>query len=209
MPPDTAASLQAIQDNPCLDVVLSQATTLIGKGMAPPTDIGTGSHVLIGTLAPVADAVDPIYLTEAILILSRLLCSPGRQHRRNATLIAGYAAEYLRGPARPRPPWQCLGVEYDTGHGPADLAWHNPDSQVVFYDEVKTTLVARRAPEDSWIDQCRRYAEAGRTRFGDRFAGVRLLPLGSMNTATLVQPDGTMEPIQPAAVDPLHRIKGS
>ena len=117
--------------------------------------------------------------------------------------------EYLRGPLRPRPPWEFVGSEQRTDAGRVDLMWRHSDSGSVLFDEVKTTEVTRRAPDKKWLEQCLRYAESGVSDHGDLFLGVRLLPLGSMNVASFVTSTGEVLPLAPTWDDPLGGIGGA
>lgn len=196
-------SEQGFDEQRALDDLLNALSGQLQDVHAQQSDIGVISHMVIGLVAPVAETIAPSLLVEAVLVLSRAACAPGRQHRRNSTLVAGYVAEYLGGACRPRGPWRCLGAEYDTGAGRVDLAWQHSRTRAVFYDEIKTTLVARRAPEAAWLEQARRYAHAGAVKHGTAFVGVRLLPLGSMGAAVLVAPDGDLAPLRPSLRAPL------
>lgn len=156
---------------------------------ATPSDVGAAAHALIGLLVPVVDALAPAAVVETCLALARACCAPGRMRIANSVRVAGYAIEYLNGPCRPRSPWVCLGVEFETGGGRVDVAWRSDVDGTVFYDEIKTTRTARRSPDQGWVQQCARYAASGTRLHGSQFLGVRLLPLGSLGASRLVQPD--------------------
>lgn len=193
----------AVRTHPLIEQVLPDG---LGPALSSPdsrTSIGRLSHAAIATLAPSAHTLHPDTLTETVLVLARALCPPGRMHRRNSTLVAGFANEYLRGVIRPRTPWSCIGTEVSNGTGRVDLAWRNTETGAVFFDEVKTTEVTRRVADLGWLDQCRRYSASGVTGFGDLFLGVRLLPLGSMNVAAFVTADNQVLALAPTAADPL------
>lgn len=178
----------------------------IGDESAGASVIGSTVHAVVAILAPLVDQFSSGGLVEVTLGLSRGLCAPGRMHRRNSTLVAGFAAEYLRGPARPRAPWACVDVEAVTSGGLVDLVWEHRETGRVFVDEVKTTQVPRNSLDKGWIEQARRYAVAGDVQWSDRFAGVRLVPLGSMHVAALVTSDGTCHPLTPRLDDPLAGV---
>lgn len=175
----------------------------IGPRSADSGLIGTTVHAVIAILAPIADQFTTAGLVEVTIGLSRGLCAPGRMHRRNSILVAGFAADYLRGPARPRQPWECTDSEAVTDGGFVDLVWRHRDTGRVFVDELKTTRVPRRTPDQGWLTQTVRYAEAGQSRWGDEFIGVRLVPLGSMHLAALVLPDGSHRAVVPSVADPI------
>jgi hypothetical protein len=83
------------------------------------------------------------------------------------------------------------------------VSWRNDVTGAVIFDEVKTTEVTRSVADRAWVDQCRRYVTAGVHRYGDAFLGVRLLPLGSMNTAAFITASGDLLPLSPTSEDPL------
>lgn len=157
-----------------------------------PAAIGATAHAVIAILAPIADQFTTRGLTEVVLGLARGMCAPGYKHRRNSTLVAGFANEYLRGPARPRAPWVFANAEQRLATGVVDLVWRHTGTGVVFFDEIKTTRVGRRSLPNTWREKATDYASAGAELFGDLFVGVRIVPLGSMNVASLVTPDGTV-----------------
>lgn len=175
----------------------------IGAQAADSALIGTTTHAVLAILAPIADQFTAAGLVEVTMGLSRGLCAPGRQHRRNSTLIAGFAADYLRGAARPRSPWACVDAEAETDGGFVDLVWRQNSTGLVFVDEIKTTNTPRRLLDQDWLTQTARYATAGESRWGDKFIGVRLVPLGSMHLAALMASDGTRRPITPTVANPL------
>jgi len=181
----------------------SVASTM-GGARETASVVGVFAHSAIAILAPTAHTLHPDSLVETVLLVSRSVVPAGRQHRRNSTLVAGYAAEYLRGRLRPRAPWVFVGAEVAVAAGSrVDLAWRHEPTGTVVFDEIKTVEAARRRPEEQWLFQCKRYAVAGRERFGDAFAGVRLLPLGSMNVARFVTPDGEAVGLAPTVADAL------
>lgn len=175
----------------------------IGAQAADSALIGTTVHAVLAILAPIADEFTPAGLVEVTIGLSRGLCAPGRMHRRNSTLVAGFAADYLRGRARPRAPWACVDSEAETDGGLVDLVWRQRGTGLVFVDEVKTSKVPRRDHDKDWLAQTARYAAAGESAWGSKFIGVRLVPLGNMHLAALILPDGTRRPVAPTVADPL------
>lgn len=197
MPTIAASVARLLSENPHVRVANESAGASV---------IGTTTHAVVAILAPLVDQFSAAGLAEVTLGLSRGLCSSGRMHRRNSMLVAGFAAEYLRGLARPRSPWVCIDTEMTTTGGVVDLVWENAGTGIVFVDEVKTTQVPRNTLDKGWVEQARRYAEAGKVHWEDRFAGVRLLPLGSMHIAARVAADGVLHPLAPSSVDPLAGV---
>lgn len=200
----TRETRRSATPNSVIDEVLPDQIRAMLPVDGTPVSIGRVTHIAIGTLSATAHTLHPDSLVEAALVLSRTLCPRGKMHRRNSTLVAGFAVEYLRGVARPRPPWQFLAAEAPAEGGSVDLAWEHTITGAVLYDEIKTTEVARSRADNEWIAQCLRYAGAGAAQHGDAFLGVRLLPLGSMNTAAFITASGTILPLSPTSNDPLH-----
>lgn len=184
--------------------IIEGATVRIGAHTATASAIGSASQALIAVLAPIADSMDPAHLVETALAVSRAFCAPGKSRTRNSVQVAGFAIDYLNGPTRPRAPWHCVGTEVATSEGRVDLVWQHADDGLVMFDEIKATITARTAPEANWLEQCGGYARAGSVLHGDRFVGVRLIPLGSMGAACLIRPDGTLLPLAPTGAAPLR-----
>lgn len=177
---------------------------LDGEKRGTAADVGTAVHTVIAAVAPHAAQLHIVELTELVLRLSRCVCSPGRHHRANSTHVAGFAAEYLRGPWRPARPWRCVEAEHRVATGRGDLVWRNESTGAVLFDEIKTTAVARRTCDPEWLDQATGYAMAGAIEYGSHFLGVRIVPLGSMNVATCVLPDTSRRLIAPSPTEPLR-----
>jgi hypothetical protein len=144
----------------------------------------------------------PVTLPERIHDLAGALVDGDNANRRRVLLstAAGHAATYLRRLAPTG--WSLLGCEFDTGNGRVDLAWQHLDGRV-FFDEVKTVNRPVGVLTPSWVDQAARYARGGKGHFGADFAGVRLLPIGSLHCAALVRADGTFSRLSPTSADPL------
>jgi hypothetical protein len=88
-----------------------------------------------------------------------------------------------------RPDWEFVGAEVDLGTGRVDLVWRTGSGLVVI-DEVKMAGHADMVDDPATVAQVDRYLEAGRLQFGDRFAGVRLLPLAAPGRALWCSPSG-------------------
>ncbi|RBY92679.1 hypothetical protein [Blastococcus sp. TF02A-30] len=120
-----------------------------------------------------------------------------------ATEAVSLAYRYLSALA-PAPPWRLLGVEYETGRGPVDLAWANSEVGLVFFDELKTARTATRRLPGAWEEQTQRYTAAGRARFGAEFVGVRLLPINAMHLARLSSARKPWARLAPTPNDPFR-----
>ena len=86
--------------------------------------------------------------------------------------------------------WSMVGTEVPLGPAVADVVWTNSDG-VLVVDEVKTGAASPSDPRVA--DQLMRLADGAGERFGDRFAGVRLVPLPRpTSTAFLHRLDGQL-----------------
>lgn len=185
-----------------------------------PSDVGSIAHWLVGTHVSLvtnrseSDAhVSPGLLAALHACATSMVSDASTPNRRRvvATEAAGFAYRYLVGLV-PAWPWRFIDVEYDTGDGLVDMAWQHRRTGQVFFDELKTTrLPGGRVPQN-WLAQARRYATAGRARFGDAFLGTRLVPLHALATVWLVQPvtaparlaPTLAEPVRASAVSPVN-----
>lgn len=100
-----------------------------------------------------------------------------RQPKAGRQRVAGLAAVYYRA-FLPPADWTFLGAELPLGAGRVDLAWELPDARVVV-DELKAIGYSDRLLAPETRAQVERYLDAGAERWGDRFAGVRLIALGA------------------------------
>lgn len=167
-----------------------------------PQDAGILTHALIALLASELPRLTSVTLPERIHDLAGALVSGDNVNRRRVLLstAAGHAATYLRRLAPTT--WSLLGCEFDTGNGRVDLAWQHDDGRV-FFDEVKTVNRPVNALTPSWIEQAARYARGGSDLYDAQFVGVRLLPIGSLHCAAIVQADATVARLSPTPAQPL------
>lgn len=174
-----------------------------------PSDAGVLTHLLIAIVAPSLPTLTDVTLPERLHDLAGGLVGGENVNRRRVLLAtgAGHAAAYLRRYA-PIDPWRLLGCEFDTGNGRVDLAWEDTSNGTVLYDEIKTTNRPVAMVPPAWLTQVARYTNAGQEQHGDAFAGVRLVPLGSLHLLSLFRPGGTV-PLSPTRTDPLRRLDGA
>ncbi len=163
--------------------------------------VGRAAHRVIGELAArrdltAAELVELAWERAADAVAEAEL---GRRSRAARLTVAGAAAVYLRR-FLPPPGWQFLGAELRFESGArADLGW---EADRVLLDELKL-VSARGVPlgEGPTARQAAAYAEAGRARYGARFAGVRLLFLGAPGRSRLVLPGGRELPLADTAYE--------
>jgi hypothetical protein len=173
------------------------------------SDVGALTHALVSTHAPLLDGGLPSDVLARMNEFARALVDANPNRRRVvATEAVGLAYRYLTELA-PAPPWRLLGVEFETGRGPVDVAWvHKGDDRVLF-DELKTTRIATRKVPTSWSKQVSRYTAAGVEKYGVAFAGVRLLPINAIHLARLSRSSDFWVPVAPTPDDPFRRRSGS
>lgn len=80
--------------------------------------------------------------------------------------------------------WSLIGLEVTVGSAVADLIWEHASGRVVI-DEVKSG--APSPTGTATAEQVCRLAWGGAERFGERFAGVRLVPIASPSTMSFHQ----------------------
>lgn len=172
-----------------------------------PTDRGLLTHTLVATHAPLLDQGRTAESLVAPMVAMADLLIAGNRNRKAAvsSTAVSLANRYLSKCAVSGHGWRLLGVEYDTGHGCADVAWQHDATGAVMFDEIKTSGSARWAPPD-WLEQVARYNLGGLEQFGDLFVGTRLLPLARMEIAEwfpqFYGPEGYT--IAPIPSDPLR-----
>jgi hypothetical protein len=138
-------------------------------------------------------------------VLSRVLereSGLGSQKRRTSIRAEGAAMLYLTRFA-PVPSCEFVGAEAPVEGGQVDLVWRHADGGV-FFDELKTNRVRVDAqPNGMFAEQSSRYACAGRSLFGDAFAGVRIVPVLYPSRALFVAEVRGAVRVRPLAESPL------
>jgi hypothetical protein len=102
------------------------------------------------------------------------------------TACVTQAAVYLK---RVRPTaWDLVGAEVPVGRAVADLVWTDAVSGDVVIDEIKT---GGSGIDDPTVkSQVRRLHAGGQERWGDQFAGVRLIPMQALARTAVWCVDG-------------------
>lgn len=136
------------------------------------------ARAVIGDLSPAA-----VLRLAAELVPADGLTRPVASHLRDelASKIEAYMAR-----ARPRSPWQLVGVEEGLYHSRLDLLWWHPALLALVIDELKSGRADRTSP--SAYGQVRRLVLDGATRWGERFAGVRVVPMELLSQAWMTAP---------------------
>lgn len=163
----------------------------IREGRQYDSLIGSLTHRLIGTLAPLTRGASNVeigrlvaeHLAGAVPADKRLGNIQAARSR-----VAGMTSMYLQQVA-PGPHVKFLGAEVTADTGRIDLAWECP-TLGVFFDELKTWRHVFATLDRETVEQIDRYRSFGAHRFGDRFAGVRLIPLAALPQALWMTPDG-------------------
>ena len=172
------------------------------------SDLGLLTHTLVSTHAPLIAGGLPQDLVPQMYELAHGLLDANSNRRRVlAVQAAGLAYRYLNRLALSAP-FQLLGVEYETGNGPVDVAWVHGENGRVVFDELKTSRVATQKMPKHWTAQVRRYAAAGQVQHGDAFVGVRLLPLDRWHLARFFPATGPSVALSSAPTELLRGLGG-
>lgn len=147
--------------------------------------IGQRVHALIGGYlrAGLVPAPRQIWVAAAKVFAAAPLPQNHAARQRAACATAAYFSIF-----RPAG-WTFLGSEVDLGTGRVDLVWETPEGRVII-DEVKMAGSGDQVDDPATVAQVRRYCTAAAESFGERFAGVRLLPLAAPGRALWCTPDG-------------------
>lgn len=195
--------------SPYLGVLVKSSTLtrpLSGSGAG---HLGLLTHLLVATHAPrLTGDVSGADLVPSMLEMAHRLIEASTNRRRAVAAEAVSLARTYLVTCAPAAPWALLGVEFDTGAGPVDVAWQDLDGRV-FFDEIKTSRITGGQVAPSWMQQVHRYSKAGRSQFGDAFVGTRLLPLSRMRLARLVtEPFVPSVGLAPTPAEPFRAIGG-
>jgi len=87
-----------------------------------------------------------------------------------------------------RPQWELLGSEVQAPGCQFDLVWRR--GEAIEADELKTGRLARPAEVQHLDEQLGRQLRGGVKKFGDQFAGVRVISFGAPRLAFLARPSG-------------------
>lgn len=170
-----------------------------------PQDVGLLTHAAVAILAPTAQTLTPVEISERVLDVCGSLVNGDNVNRRRVLLLtaAGHVATYFRRLC-PGSPWTLLGAEFDTGRGRTDLAWRDSATGMVFFDELKTHNRCVSALQDAEVGQVKRQALGGVSLYGEQFAGVRLIPFGALHLMSLVHPASSRMLLD---ADPAHPLR--
>lgn len=216
--PDTISALDKSIYRPAgrngrsyLGVIMNNSTLRRPVSGVSSSDVGMVVHALIGTHAPLVAAGEA-----AVAVLPRMEQMARSLVQANANRRAVVAAQCVGLAHRylaqlvPGDDWRLLGVEWDTGHGPVDVAWVHKATGAVLFDEIKTSRISGQKISANWRAQVNRYNAGGKEMFGDIFVGTRLLPLSAMRLARLTMGSGIPSiPLAPIVGDPLRWPNGA
>ena len=183
-------------------------TGRVATDMETDAVVGTLTHQLVArflqtqaTLAVQEDADVPTALIEAGASLVAAVADLGPHRARVRLRVITSAGQYFHR-FRPPPTVTFLGSEVNVREGVVDIAWQHP-TLGVFFDELKTSRRSTGPISSDVDDQLRRYARSGADQFGDRFIGVRYIPLLNPAGAMLVEPRGGGVTMTPLSTTPL------
>jgi len=161
-------------------------------------EVGRRIHRVIAELVDRPEPVDAATVMATVAALWRRdpvggsVASSARL--RCSTSVAVYFNRFL-----PDATWEFAGCEVRLGRAVADLVWRRPADGTVVVDELKSGAVD--VTDRRVADQLGRLASGGRARWAGRFAGVRLVPLGSPARTAMLDGYGRNVPV-PAGMVP-------
>ena len=192
-------------------------TGKVATDMETDAIVGTLTHQLVArfldiqaTLEAQGDTDVPTALIEAGASLVAAVDGLGSHRSRVRLRVITSAGQYFH---RFRPPATVtfLGTEVNVREGVVDIAWQHP-TLGVFFDELKTSRRCTGPISPDVDDQLRRYARSGADQLGDRFIGVRYIPLLNPAGSMLVGPrdgDITMTPLSATPLWFTERMEGA
>lgn len=167
-------------------------------------------HITIGQLVHRCAGELAEHRTESLTTVAALATEWINENARDTTVLGNlskaraqvcsmtcaYLSRYAPGPDA-----QYLGTEVRLGDCRVDLAWFVPDLGVVI-DELKTTAWVSLRVDAAMLGQPQMYRELGVAEWGERFAGVRFLPLRNPHEARFITAEGNVLPLgdSPATV---------
>jgi hypothetical protein len=93
----------------------------------------------------------------------------------------------------PEADWQFAGAEVSTAGGRLDVVWQDGAERYLI-DEIKAGRLSARDARDATARQVKKYLGIGAENWGDQFAGVRVLFLGTPRYSYIAAADGTAVP---------------
>jgi len=99
----------------------------------------------------------------------------------------------------PDPTWELLGVEVSASRSRFDLVWELLRGRVIA-DELKTGLFITPDEATALHAQVERLRSAGVRKYGEQFAGVRVLLLSAPRLSYLAAPTGENIPLEDAGL---------
>lgn len=157
-----------------------------------PTTAGRRVHEAIGRLLEAG--IRAPRSTDVIALARDIVCEPGLAvvHRqaaiqRLATGTSAYFRLFV-----PDDAWAYIGAEIGAGGCRFDLVFKGVGGTVIA-DELKAGRAANRGERQLSDDQVRRQLEGGAEKWGENFAGVRVLFLGAPRASFLARPSGERE----------------
>lgn len=164
-----------------------------GRRLRNPADVGVAVHAVVADL--LQQGVTSPTQVELLAAVGRHLRDPNVLSARAVghTQLLCHVAVYFRFFA-PRPQWVLVDTEMPVGPVRFDVLWRT-SSGWYFADELKSTPPMSLTPADPLTGQLARELAAGQERFGETFAGVRLLALGAPARSLIVHHNGALAPI--------------
>ena len=156
-------------------------------------EIGRRAHALVVGFCQAGVVPDPtqVWVAAAKVFADSPVAINHGARQRAACSVSAYFVRFHR------PGWSFAGVELDAGTKQAHLAWETP-SGVVVIDELSSGGIGEVVDDRAALAQVERSCQAGLMQWGERFAGVRLLPLAAPGRALFCPPDAVRVPLRDA-----------
>ncbi len=192
--PDAPASRSVVSVDPYGSDIERGFDVRAGDDMAErDREIGRRTHALVAAFCRSGVAPEPtrVWVTTCKVFAASPMSVNHGARQRAACAVGSYFARFHR------EQWEFVGAEVDLGTGRVDLAWRTPESWFVL-DELKMGGLGDVVDDADTVRQVARYAAAGSERWGEQFAGVRLLPLTAPGRALFCPPQSVRIPLRDA-----------
>ncbi len=158
-------------------------------------EIGRRTHALVAGFCRSGVAPEPtrVWVTTCKLFAASPMSVNHGARQRAACAVGSYFARFFR------ESWEFVGAELQLGTGRVDLGWKTPEGLFVL-DELKMGGLGDVVDDAETVAQVARYAATASERWGEQFAGVRLLPLTAPGRAMFSPPQSVRIPLRDAPV---------
>ena len=156
-------------------------------------EIGRRAHALVAGFcrAGVVPTPAQVWTAAAKMFADAPVTINHGARQRAACSVSAYFVRFHR------PGWRFTGAETGRGAERVLLAWETADGRVVI-DELKSGGLQEAVDDKATLVQVEEALSSGQQRWGERFAGVRLLSLTAPGRALFCPPDAVRVPLRDA-----------